>query len=166
MLNFLKLIALVIAVVGFGGNAQAQFKQPNELSLVRSVWVEINDDDAKDGCLPNPNVLKVEAELTLRRAGIGVVSDQMVSGFSLEVYIVGFEVKRENNIGTGTCAVFIDVQLYRIARVSEGHFATVDAYTNGTLLILHKNNLQEELRKLVSGFTSDLANEILKAKGK
>jgi hypothetical protein len=62
--------------------------------------------------------------------------------------------------------VRLDFQLYRFAEVTEGYIVAVPAYENGSLHIRSvKAEMQKVLRSKVSEFTSDLANEILKAQG-
>ena len=60
----------------------------------------------------------------------------------------------------------VEVTLWRYAKVPEGHWGNVTAYTKGYLMIRDtKALMQESFRTKVSEFVSDLANEILKAQG-
>jgi hypothetical protein len=65
----MKQLALVLSLVAFSTPAFAQ--NMIELRNIQTVVVSV-DDGVEDGCLTNPNALKVEAELILRQSGVRV----------------------------------------------------------------------------------------------
>ena len=77
----MKRVALIIALAAFSTSAIAEgsYQDANELRLVRAVSVYV-EDLVSDGCLSNPNALKVEAELILRRSGISISESDSLSG--------------------------------------------------------------------------------------
>ena len=158
----MKHLVLVIALAAFSTSAFAEgsYQSADELRLVRAVSVEIRDS-VTDGCLSNPNALKVEAELILRRSNV-LVSEEVLD-YQLDINATGWEIGRPP---TGACVVMLQVALWRFAKVPEGHSALILTYDKGFLLLDDtKTATQDRLRTLVSEFVSDLANEILKAQG-
>jgi hypothetical protein len=142
--------AMLAAVPAYG-----QFVDEDELALVESVAVYV-DDGVKDGCLPQPNVLKIEAELILRRSAVEVAPGAAAA--VIEIVVTGAE-----HI-TNWCAVGLRVELYRHARQMEGHSALVVSYRDSGLAGAPKSRMQAHLRERVSLYVTDLANEILKAR--
>ncbi len=60
----------------------------------------------------------------------------------------------------------MNVELFRVAEVLEGHRALVFAYQRAILISGHtKSETQEQIRTTVSEIVSDIANKILKARG-
>ena len=70
---FWKPLTLIVALAAFSTPAFAEgaYQDEAELRLVPAVSLIITDK-VSDGCLSNPNALKVEAELILRRSGIRI----------------------------------------------------------------------------------------------
>lgn len=133
----------------------------NELRLVSGISVLLSDE-VKRGCLKNPNALKVEAELVLRRSGISVADS---APYYLVIAPLGWEMMRGEQ-PTGECVVTMRLQLVRYEKVFQGHSAIILVYDKSYLLTGHsKSEMQERLRAQVSETVSDLANEILKARG-
>ena len=164
----MKHLVLVIALAAFSTSASAEggYQSEAELRLVRSVLVYVIEDQVTDGCLSNPNALKVEAELILRRSGISVTaSDLDPRHYQLEIMPVGWERKLEGGQSLGSCSVAMHLEMWRFAKIPEGHEALTTAYETGVLLIGNKDGMQERLRTQISEFVSDLANENLKAQG-
>ena len=159
----MKHLVLVVALAAFSTSAFAKgsYQDENELRLVRAVLVVI-EDGVKDGCLSNPNALKVEAELILRRSGISLSKSDPY--YSLVIRPYGWEIKSEGGQPIG-CVVVLDINLWRSTRVPEGHAALITAYRKNGLISGSKSWIQENLRTSVSEIVSDLANEILKARG-
>ena len=84
----MKYLVLVIVLAAFSTSAFAEgyYKNVNELRLVRAISV-YTEDQVKDGCLSNPNILKVEAEPILRRSGISLSqSDPYFEGRGLAFF--------------------------------------------------------------------------------
>ncbi len=130
----MKHLVLAIALAAFSTSAFAEgsYQNEDELRLVRAVSVWVNDQ-VKDGCLPNPNALKIEAELILRRSGISVSEGPKPDNYRLVIDSKGFESRLDGR-GSGACTVNLDLKLGRIAKVAEGHLAFVIAYDNGVML--------------------------------
>jgi len=63
----MKHLLPAIAIVALLILPQAAWAQINQLAKVNEIHVSVTDG-VKDGCLPSPNTLKVEAELVLRRS--------------------------------------------------------------------------------------------------
>ena len=158
----MKPLALIVALVAFSTPAFAEgvFQDDKELRLVQSISVGVQDF-VVDGCLPNPNALKAEAKLTIQESGIRVGD----SGYQLSIVLQGREPAYESGEGAGLCIVRLDVDLLRWATVQEGHISLVIAYKKVGLFDAKKAEMQELLQKSVSFFVTDLANEILKARG-
>ncbi len=129
---------------------------------MRYIRVSIQDE-VEDGCLSNPNTLKVEAELILRKSGFTV--EDTPRQYELRILAQGWETKLSGGQATGTCMATLNVDLERFALVPEGHVAKTVAYHHGGLLFVVKAKMQAQLRTWVSQIVSDLANEILKARG-
>lgn len=160
------ILAVVLAGLAAPALAEGAYQDDNELRLVQAIFVEVIHE-AKGGCLPQPNVLKTEAELILRRSGItGALALPI---FVLEIRIIAFEILLVGNESGSAkwCAGTADAQLLRLGRVPEGHTAAIVAYQAGPLLRtgIPKPEMQARLRDYVSEVVTDLANEILKARG-
>ncbi len=162
----MKHLVLVIALAAFSTSAFAEGglgQNTEELRLVKGLKVQVVDA-VKDDCLANPNALKVEAELIVRRSEITVLQSRQTEvdpkrGL-LTITATGAELTP-----TG-CVVNLDVQLTRAINAPEGHIAVVEVYRRAELLYgYNKPQTQEALRSSVSEIVSDLANEILKARG-
>jgi hypothetical protein len=160
----MKHLALVIALAALSTSAFAEgaYQNEAELRLVQNVSVKILDE-VKDGCLSNPNALKVEAELILRRSGVRVDGANVMS--VLLISVIGWEMRTANQ-RLGKCVVHTNVDLYRLTQAPEGHETLAAAYRQYVPLAgATKLETQEETRASVSEVVSDLANEILKAQG-
>ncbi len=159
----MKHLVLAIAFAAFSTSAFAEgtsSQNADELRLVRSISVYI-EDHVRDGCLSNPNALKVEAERILRRSGISVTDFD--PHYQLGIAPFGWDTVGQPS---GSCSVTMRLELWRFVKVSEGHLALVIAYEAGFLVTGYtKAAMQEHLRTKVSEIVSDLANEILKAQG-
>ena len=73
--------------------AQAQYFDQDQLAKVEKIFVEVIDG-VSDGCLPSPNVLKVEAELILRRSGITAADGLRGGAYQLAIVANGFALSR------------------------------------------------------------------------
>lgn len=102
-------------------------------------------------CAPDPDVLKTEAELVLRRSGIAVAED------SIHDYHVDLVILRTRS---GLCAVAYGFQL-RVSLLGSflQHFSTMGVMTGPHY------NLQDRLRSVTNQNATELANELLKARG-
>jgi hypothetical protein len=141
----------------------AGYQSADELKLVREVVVFLGDH-VTDGCLAQPNVLKVEAELILRRSGITVV--ERVTGDPARTHLLTIEAFGRQTEGSYDCLAGLQIQLVRFTPMPEGHVAKVTAYEAQSIsLTPNKPAMQDQLRSNVSEWITDMANEILKARG-
>jgi hypothetical protein len=84
-------LVIVLAALRTPALAEGSYQHEPELNLVRTVAVTV-EDHVRDGCLANPNVLQVEAELILRRSRISLVPQyipQQQGAFSLSIFAFG-----------------------------------------------------------------------------
>jgi len=139
--------------------AQAQFYEQAQLAKVEEIFV-IVVDNVGDGCLLSPNVLKVEAELILRRSGITVTADQNEVVPWLIISPQGFEVAE-----TADCTGNIDVDLLQRQWLTDGTSGLVMFASDSGYLYWKKSGFQNRLRTAVNQKVTALANEILKARG-
>lgn len=136
--------------------ASAQYASKNQLANVTAVNVFVGDD-VKDGCLPQPNALKTEAELILRRSGIKIAEDSLTI-HTLSISIVGFAIN-------GGCSASVGTQLYKFEHLANGTSGLVEAYSFSGILAGSKSGFQQQLRTDINQRVTSLANEILKARG-
>ena len=133
--------------------AAAQFYDERQLAKVEAVGVIVGDY-LGDGCLPQPNALKVEAELILRRSGIKVAR-----GHTLDISATGFAI-------SGGCTASLRVALWRFETLADGTNGLVESSSMGSTHSGPKGGFQQQLREAVNAAVTALANEILKARGR
>lgn len=151
---FVVLVVLTTPAVG----------QDSQIGKVKAVRVFVNDQ-IKDGCLPQPNILQVEAELVLRQAGITVVETDDVYPHQLNIAVVGQEI----TVGEkpmGSCVAAFDYRLTRHEQLRDGSVGRVTAFARIGYALGPKDVLQQKLRENVNATGSALSNEILKAREK
>lgn len=156
----MRLIATVSAVVLIclaTSPATSSNGYPEQLRKVKTVSVFV-EDGVKGGCLPNPNVLKTEAELILRRSGVKVKAELDLWEHNLYINVAGGP-----RPGT-SCAALLSIELIRNEVLRDGTIGAVLAYGSGGVLTGGKSGFQQFLRETVNEYISDLANEILKAR--
>lgn len=157
---------IILGLCG-GAFAKGSYQSDDELGLVKSVLVVV-EDNTKDGCLPQPNALKTEAELILRRSGIAVVEQRTgtYGEYTLVITPFGFETYSRSEQGLG-CTVNLGVELWRVGKAPEGHGVVMEAYVIGGILVGGDGEaMADRLRTATNEFVTDLANEILKSRGK
>ena len=157
-------IAAFMAVLGCIGRAEAKgaYQNDNELKLVKTIGISVIND-VTGNCLSNPHSLQTEAELIFRRSRIAVKDYSGTPGaFFVSIEVHGSEL--DQSLGA-SCAISLRVELARFAPMPEGHLALVTGYFNGADVVWAKSELQERVRSRVSEIATDLANEILKARG-
>ena len=138
--------------------AVAQYYNEAQLAKVKEVHVAVQDS-VGDGCLPQPDALKVEAELILRRAGIKVAPSWTPASHSLSIWGVGYAW------GGGCTVVLID-EMFRFESLSDGTLGSVLAARFNSMWSGSKDRSQSQLRETVNEHVTALANEILKARQK
>lgn len=131
----------------------------DQLRKVRAVYVFIGQS-GEDRCLPQPHLLKVEAELVLRRSGITVLVKDDGAPHRLWIGVTGRELP------SGGCAATLDCQLYRFEYLNDRSMGRVQAFAAGELRIDPKVGFQQHLRETVNEIVTELANEIVKARQK
>jgi hypothetical protein len=152
-------VVMFAAVLLFAASpAGAQYYDPSQLAKVKEVHVAV-DDGVEDGCLPQPNALKVEAELILRRSGIKVVPSRTQLQHNLDIFVIGYA-------WGGGCIASVSLEFYRSEKLSDGRRALVLAFQRETLSSGPKDDFQQRLREVVNRNATVLANEILKARQK
>jgi hypothetical protein len=163
---FLAVFVTLLATAGTGF-AKGVYQNDNELRLIQSVTVEMNDDTS-DGCLQQPETLKTEAELIFRRSGITVNGEPTYAQGEYYLFLSAFghEAHSVSNQSLG-CVVTLGIELYRLARVPEGYTAYIEAYMARFIFFGgHGIEMENKLRIGTNQGVTDLANEVLKVRGK
>ena len=155
-------IALLAILVMPVSHVRAQDYNASQLEKVKAVEVSVIDG-VKDGCLPNPRVLKTEAELILRRSGIEVEAG--LTSHTLQISATGFELKRgSTRTPVGTCVAALEVMVFRWEGLFDQSAGTVIASSYTNVLVGDKETFQNDLRNSVNEEVTAVANEILKAR--
>ena len=94
-------LAALTFVIATPQIASGQYTDGRQLAKVASIGVLVSDSLDNRDCVTNPDTLKTEAELILRRSGIAVGGERF--SHSLVVGIFGFQTSQ------GLCVVGIDV---------------------------------------------------------
>ena len=150
--------AAIMAFLVLPQAAQAQYDQ-EQLGKVEEINVSVRGS-VKGGCVPSPNVLKVEAELILRRFGI-TVTDRKFGPvlYTLGISLAGFAVA-----DVGGCVGSVHVELWRSELLDDQTRGSVEVAQLQSVFWGPKADFQEQLRTDVNRVTTALANEILKAR--
>ena len=159
----MKRLLPAVAILALLILPQAAWGQPDvslQLRKVKEVYINL-DDGVEDGCLPSPNVLIVESELILRRSGIAIREPKPgpLSAYGLQIGVIG-----SFTAGMG-CIGGINFSFGRLEGLHDGTAGWVQAYERWGTVVAAKANFQGDLRNLVNQFTTELANQILKARG-
>jgi hypothetical protein len=153
----MRLISTAIIDIGLcfaATGASADYFNPSQLAKVEAVKVAV-EANVTGGCLDNPDVLKTEAELVLRRSGIKVVEDN--SGHYLTIEVAGYAI-------IGGCSARYDVQTVDYEALTDGTAGVVLAAQMGGLRSGPKGGFPQQLREAVNEEVAELANETLKAR--
>jgi hypothetical protein len=153
LISAATIIAIVFCFTATTG-ANAQYFSSSRLGKVEAIKVGV-EADVDDGCLDNPNVLKIEAEQVLRQSGIKVVEDN--SGIFLTIEVIAHAI-------TGGCSAHIGLQTYGFEALTDSTFGLVTAADQGGVRWGPKESFPQQLLVVVNQFVSQLANEILKAR--
>ena len=147
--------------------AMSAMLNEDEGAPIKGVVVVVTDQ-VKDGCLPQPNALKVQAELILRRSGIEVLQNEETGlgplaflSPTLQITALGYSFPNSSS-----CVVSLSSQVFRLRSQlqPEGHSGHILVYEAQKLLGGPKAGMQSRLRETVSQHVSDFANELLKAR--
>ena len=140
--------------------AAGGFYDKDQLAKVLQVLVVV-EDDVRGVCLPQPDALKVEAELILRRSGINVVEkDLWARAHTLQINVNGTQYPRN----TPGCIVAFSAALWRYQQQVDGTIGLVLAAESNTLIGYHLEEARQRLREKVNEQVTALANEILKVR--
>ena len=150
-----RLLPTLAILLAFANPAAAQFVDNEQLLKVKALEVKVADN-VIDGCLSEPNSVKIEAEVVLRRSGIRVTDTDR--SHYLYITALGYEI-------SGGCAVSWGIEVWIGEPLQDGTVGLVKAYDYGGMLTGHKSSLQQRLRAQVNETVTHLANEILKARG-
>ena len=149
--------AAILALLILPQAARAQWFDKDRLPKVALIYVDVADG-VRGGCLPSPNVLKVEAELILRRSGIAVTV------FDYGAHRLLIEVGGEPDSIAGRCVGSYEISLQRSEPLRDGTFGIVRVSKSSGYLLTRKETYQGTLLTIVNEDTTALANAILKAR--
>lgn len=130
----------------------------HELALVEIIHVNVLDE-VIGGCLPNPDALKVEAELILQGSDIAVSDRPLSLGPNLIISAVGYALQN----GEG-CVVALYIELSTVRFLPQGHAGLVVSFDAADLLSGPKHAMPALLSEAVSENVAELANQILRAR--
>ena len=144
---------------------QAQFYSQDQLDKVEEIFVLVEGDVVGD-CLPTPNLLKIEAEMILRRSGITVTGDKYGGPHILRIVPTGDAVPTGSAVSNfpTRCIGRIDLDLTRFEVLSDQTVGLVLAAQYGSVLIGPKFSFQKQLQNTVNVAATAFANEILKVR--
>lgn len=164
MKNVLSAIA-ILASLFLPEEAQAQFYSHDQLDKVEEIFVLVEGNVVGD-CLSSPNVLKVEAEIVLRRSGITVTGDKFGGPHILRIVPTGDAVPTGGGASNfpDRCIGRIDVDLTRFEILNDQTVGLVLAAQYGSVLIGSKFSFQKQLQNTVNLAATVFANEILKVR--
>lgn len=159
------LLAAIVLVIT-AEPAGAQHVSEEQLTKVKALKIVVYDDTS-GGCAPDPDVLKTEAELILRRSGIKVTESLSAHPIhAMNIHANGYPVSHGLSVRSLSCVVRLDVKVWKNERLMDGTFGVVTAYENGRVLTYPKDGMPQFLRLVVNEQVTHLANEILKARGR
>ena len=133
--------------------ASARYFSLFQVQKIEALKVEV-EGELRHGCLDNPDVLKTEAELVLRRSGIKVVEDNF--SHYLKIHVIGYR-----HLG---CSAYIGLKVYNFEYLADGTLGLVEATSLQRLHSGPQGFFPQQLRGQVNSMASQLANEILKAR--
>jgi hypothetical protein len=154
--SMVRAVMLAAVLLFAASPAGAEFFDENQLAKVKGVHV-ILINSVRDGCLPQPDALKVEAELILRRSGIKVLPESDLEFHGMQIATVGTGQR-------GGCAVALEVNIYRIEDLYDMSLAVVLAGKISGIMVGPQDRMQQQAREVVNMHATTLANKILKAR--
>jgi len=153
-------VSLFVLFVLLATPAMGQdFVAHEQLRKVKVVRVVVTDN-LGNGCVPQPHVMKIEAEQILRRSGIILVETNDRSPHYLDISWLGATPSMH------VCATGVTISLQRFELLPDKSVGNVQAYFSRHFLSDLKINFQQRLRETVGRHVNLLANEILKAREK
>ena len=112
-------------------------------------------DNVTDKCLPQPDLLRTDAEAVLRGSGIAVQAEAV---YALSINATG-------HAWQDGCVAFLRAEVWRAGFVQpDNHAVVIQIYSNSALLADEKPSIQGRLREKLSEFVTDLAYQILNAR--
>lgn len=169
LITGLAAIAMLTAVTSSGS---AESFNPIQLAKVVAVEVEVEAEveggwvnlfgllgDFPADCLDDPDALKTEAELVLRRAGIQVVE----AGPGRHTLLITVSGSGGGWLAR-SCSASVGLMFYKFDLLAEPPILEVGAHTGQVRWVGPKISLPQRLSWQVNQITSQLVNEILKAR--
>ncbi len=165
------LIVVVVMVLVPSAVAAGQWVDSQQLKHLSSVHVELmfSFGSAARPCAPDADVIKAEAELVFRRAGIRVGEDpeSAVRAFVGDPSTPRFHSFGVGLIGvllTGRCAIAYEYGLVRVERLLDGGLGYVHSFTRrGVWTGPPWSAATDAMRSNTQEAATFLANEVLKA---
>ena len=138
--------------------AQAQVFFEQQIPKIDKIFV-VYENHVEDDCLPSSSILKVEAELILRRSHIAIAEKDDGTPHVLLITVFG-------SAADGSwCLGDIDMEVFRAETLADGTVGYVVAAAMGWKPIFgRKPDFQNAFREAVNHQVTALANEILKAR--
>ncbi len=152
-----KLVRIAVLILIAAHPASADYLSKDQLPKVGAIRVVL-EDNVKDGCLPQPDLLKVEAELILRRSGIKVVEKPKGRPHTLVIEVNGFADSKYTCVGSYLLA------LGRLESLADKTPGIIISALLSYIAATHKNRFQQYLRENINQLTTTLSNEILKGR--
>ena len=149
-------LAAAVLVISIPERASGQYTSAMQLSKVSAIHVYVEDSVDADDCLSNPDTLQTEAELVLRRSGIAVTYG--LDSHSFSISIVGYQTR------SSLCVVSYRVQLWKSEVLRDTTIGIVESFSRSGVMTGPHTDMQDRLRSRVNEYTTELANEILKAR--
>jgi hypothetical protein len=156
MVRFLP--AAMVALVSLAPAATAQVYDIQQLAKVEAVHIVVHDQ-AKDGCLPSPDVLKVEAESILRRSDIAVRDTVNGGAYILEILPTAGSVTNFPD----SCFGNVQIKLTRGEVLADRTVGLVISAHDGRVGLAPKSTFQDRFRSAVNLMVTALVGEIHKA---
>ncbi len=152
------LTAAIVALVSLPPAATAQVYDRQQLAKVEAVHIVVHNQ-AEDGCLPSPDVLKVEAETLLRQSGV-VVRDAVTGGaYLLEILPTAGSVANFPD----SCFGNVQIKLTRGEMLADRTVGFVISAHDGRVGLAPKSTFQDRFRSAVNLMVTALVKEIHKA---
>lgn len=150
-------VLMLLAVPAAGQD----YIDPAQLRALSAVRVELIDN-VKNGCLPQPTVLKLGVERILRRSGIMIGGTTDKNSHKLRIVLDGGETIDGSARRSGYCRAVYYLELSRTRRMSDGFVGEVQAFVSTGSSIGPKVGFQDQFGDLVTNTVRALCKEVSK----
>ncbi len=150
--------AAIVVLMYLAPAAAAQVYDPQQLAKVAAVHIVVLDQ-ARDGCLPSPEVLKVEADSVLTQAGIAVRDSIAGGAYLLEILPTAGSVTNFPD----SCFGNVQIKLTRGEVLADRTVGLVISAHDGRVGLAPKSTFQDRFRSAVNLMVTALVKEIHKA---